>query len=64
MSYPDDSTYVPPGWDEWYTTYGGSGMYFNYAMNENGQVVRYGSAPEDYGTYVLTAKAVDFIERA
>ena len=64
VSYPDDSTYVPPGWDEWYATYGGSGMYFNYAMNENGQVVRYGSAPEDYGTDVLTAKAVDFIERA
>ena len=64
VSYPDDSTYVPPGWDEWYTTYGGSGMYFNYAMNENGQVVRYGSAPEDYGTDVLTSKAVDFINRA
>jgi len=64
VSYPDDSTYVPPGWDEWYSTYGGSGQYFNYAMNENGQVVRYGSAPEDYGTDVLTAKAVDFIERA
>jgi N-acetylglucosamine-6-sulfatase len=64
VSYPDDSTYVPPGWDEWYTTYGGTGHYFNYAMNENGQVVRYGSAPEDYGTDVLTAKAVDFIERA
>ena len=64
VGYPDDSTYVPPGWDEWYSTYGGSGMYFNYAMNENGQVVRYGSAPEDYGTDVLTAKAVDFINRA
>jgi arylsulfatase A-like enzyme len=64
VSYPDDSTYVPPGWDEWYATYGGSGMYFNYAMNENGHVVRYGSAPEDYGTDVLTAKAVDFINRA
>jgi N-acetylglucosamine-6-sulfatase len=64
VSYPDDSTYVPPGWDEWYSTYGGSGMYFNYAMNENGRVVRYGSAPEDYGTDVLTAKAVDFIDRA
>jgi N-acetylglucosamine-6-sulfatase len=64
VSYPDDSTYVPPGWDEWYATYGGTGHYFNYAMNENGQVVRYGTAPEDYGTDVLTGKAVDFIERA
>ena len=24
VGYPDDSTYVPPGWDEWYSTYGGS----------------------------------------
>ena len=23
VEYPIDSTYVPPGWDEWYTTYGG-----------------------------------------
>jgi N-acetylglucosamine-6-sulfatase len=64
VSYPDDSTYVPPGWDEWYAQYGGIGMYFNYSLNENGTVVRYGSAPEEYSTDVLTAKAVDFINRA
>jgi arylsulfatase A-like enzyme len=64
VQYPDDSLYVPPGWDEWYSTYGGTGRYFNYALNENGTVVRYGSAPEDYSIDVLTAKAVDFINRA
>ena len=64
VNYPLDSTYVPPGWDEWYSTYGGEGRYFNYALNENGQVVGYGSAPGDYATDVLTGKAVDFINRA
>ncbi len=64
VEYPIGSTYIPPGWDEWYSTYGGVGSYFNYALNENGQVVQYGSAPEDYSTDVLTGKVVDFINRA
>jgi arylsulfatase A-like enzyme len=64
VEYPNDSTYVPPGWDQWYATYGGFNSYFNYALNENGTVVRYGSAPEDYQTDVLTGKVVDFINRA
>ena len=33
-------------------------------MNENGTVVQYGADEEDYITDVLTAKAVDFIDRA
>lgn len=64
VGYPDDSTYVPPGWDEWYSSYGGFGRYFNYSLNENGTVVRYGDRPEDYSTDVYAAKMVDFIERA
>ena len=43
VGYPDGSTYVPPGWDEWYSTYDGFPSYFNYRMNENGTVVQYGS---------------------
>ncbi|MGI8980023.1 MAG: sulfatase-like hydrolase/transferase [Pirellulaceae bacterium] len=64
VQYPEGSTYVPPGWDEWYSTYEGTGRYFNYRLNENGTVVPYGSVPEDYSTDVLTGKAVDFIDRA
>jgi arylsulfatase A-like enzyme len=64
VEYPSDSTYVPPGWDEWYSTFGGATSYFNYRMNENGTVVQYGTDEEDYITDVLTAKAVDFINRA
>jgi arylsulfatase A-like enzyme len=64
VQYPEGSTYVPPGWDEWYSSYDGATGYFNYRMNENGAVVQYGSDEADYITDVLTAKAVDFINRA
>jgi N-acetylglucosamine-6-sulfatase len=64
VQYPQGSTYVPPGWNEWYSTYDGAGRYFNYSLNENGTVVPYGSAPEEYATDVLTSKAIDFINRA
>lgn len=64
VGYPDNSTYVPPGWDEWYNSYGGFTSYFDYRLNENGTVVQYGTDEEDYITDVFTAKAVDFIDRA
>jgi arylsulfatase A-like enzyme len=64
VSYPIDSTYVPPGWDDWQSTYEGFSSSFNYHMNENGTIVAYGAAEEDYLTDVLTGKAVDFINRA
>jgi arylsulfatase A-like enzyme len=64
VSYPVDSTYVPPGWDDWQSTFEGFSASFNYHMNENGTIVEYGSAEEDYLTDVLAAKAVDFINRA
>jgi len=66
-----EETYIPPGWSEWYgffdvpkdvhnTPYG---MY-NYKVNANGAVVRYGSRPEDYQTDVLAGLSSDFIARA
>lgn len=64
VGYPIDSTYVPPGWDEWYSTYGGATTYFGYRLNENGTVVQHGANEEDYLTDTLTNKAVDFINRA
>ena len=57
------TTYVPPGWSEWYAYYG-SGKYFDYTLNENGRQVQYGSSPADYSGDVLTRKALDFIDRA
>jgi N-acetylglucosamine-6-sulfatase len=57
------NTYVPPGWDEWYSPVGGV-RYFGYRLNENGQIVRYGNAARDYLTDVLSRKANTFIRQA
>ncbi len=62
VGYPTGTTYVPPGWDDWRSTYGGFSTYFNYTVNENGSVVSYGSAPSDYITDVLAEKALAFID--
>jgi hypothetical protein len=44
-------THVPSGWTEWYSPVAGNPYSnFNYVMNENGKLVRYGSRPEDYLT--------------
>ncbi|MBA2255877.1 MAG: sulfatase [Thermoleophilaceae bacterium] len=60
-----DPREVPPGWDEWYASVDPStySMY-GYTLNENGQLVNYGSAPRDYQTDVYADKAVDFVERS
>ncbi|MGH7773490.1 MAG: sulfatase family protein [Candidatus Binatia bacterium] len=56
------TTHVPPGWDEWYAV-AGAVNFFNYRLNENGEIVTYGNQPEDYLTDVLSQKASDFIVR-
>ncbi|MBI1747621.1 MAG: sulfatase [Acidobacteria bacterium] len=56
-------SYVPPGWDEWYSGQRNQYQQFNYDMNENGKIVSYGSAPEDYLQDVIRGKATDFIRR-
>ncbi len=55
---------VPPGWTEWYgsvdpLTY----SFYNYVLNENGTLVRYGDAPFHYQADVYSTKAVDAIRR-
>ncbi len=64
--YPGDlaKEYVPPGWDEWYSGERNQYLQFDYELNENGTIVEYGDAPEDYLQDVITGKAVDFIHRA
>jgi arylsulfatase A-like enzyme len=54
---------VPPGWTEWYV---GGNAYrgYDYALNENGAVVSYGSAPTDFLVDVLARKTADFIRRS
>jgi arylsulfatase A-like enzyme len=52
--------YIPPGWDR-FTAYEGSTGYFDYKLNEQGKLVQYGDAPEDYSTDVLAAMSREFI---
>ncbi len=61
----DDPTHVPPGWDEWYASVDTNIFTgYDYQLNENGSLVSYGADAADYSTDVLSAKSVDFIERA
>jgi arylsulfatase A-like enzyme len=64
VGYPNGSTHVPPGWDDWRTFYDGYTPFTQYALNENGRVVHYGTTPADYIVDVLAERAVSFIEEA
>ena len=52
---------IPPGWTEFHA--GVNLSFFNWTLNDNGKLVRYGSNSADYQTDVLSAKAVDVIRR-
>ena len=68
-------TDVPPGWNEWYGSIddpdgftGGTYTAYGYTLNENGQIVHYGTTPDavdpaTYQTDVYSQKAADFINR-
>ncbi len=60
---PTPDTYVPPGWSEWDVA-GNGYPEFNYTLNENGVLRKYGHRPADYMTDVLAGKATGFIARA
>jgi N-acetylglucosamine-6-sulfatase len=53
-------TYVPPGWNDWDVA-GWGYPEFNYTLNEDGVLHRYGHKPSDYLTDVLSRKGVQFI---
>ncbi len=55
---------IPAGWSEWYGTVDPhTYRYWNFTMNENRKLVRYGNGMTDYQTDVVARKAVDAIER-
>lgn len=62
--YEPERDGVPPGWKDWYVTSSGAHPSYNYVLNENGKVVRYGDEPKDYLNDVLTGKAVKVIREA
>jgi arylsulfatase A-like enzyme len=65
--YPNGvaETYVPAGWNDWVSPAAGHPYsQFNYTLNQNGTLVRYGSAAVDYGTDVYVRKTREFISSA
>ena len=54
----DDPAAVAPGWDDWQTLINKEDAYYDYDLSNNGQVVHFGSKPDDYVTRVLERKAV------
>ncbi len=59
-------TYIPPGWDDWFGHLSDfeDGRYYNYWMNDNGNVLRYGSSPDEYSVDVIARRAVDFVQKS
>ena len=58
------ATEIPPGWTEWYgsvdpSTY----QFYNYTLNEQGKLVKYGADAASYQADVYTRKAVDAVRR-
>ena len=62
---PGGIRYVPPGWDEWAVPISRGDSYsgYNYTLNDNGELVRYGTKPEDFLNDVLNDKARSFISQ-
>jgi N-acetylglucosamine-6-sulfatase len=58
--------YIPVGWDDWYGHMSAleDGRYFDYWVNDNGNVARHGAAQEDYSVDLEAAHAVDFIHES
>lgn len=54
---------IPPGWDEWAVPISRGDSYsgYSYTLNDNGNLVRYGTKPEDFLNDVINRKAIDFI---
>ena len=59
--YPEGHySYVPPGWDRWFSIE--SGAYYNYYAADNGRrSPLYGSAPSDYSGRVLKNVALSYL---
>jgi N-acetylglucosamine-6-sulfatase len=64
---------VPPGWSDWHVSNTTGYAEFNYLLNDNGRINRYGGPsggchagrrPDNYGVDVLNADARSFIKRS
>jgi N-acetylglucosamine-6-sulfatase len=54
-----NKTFVPPGWDYWFSIWGGG--YFGYDANDQGTIRHFGTKASDYRTDVESRKTRTFI---
>lgn len=65
ITSPLNPQYIPPGWDDWQATVDfNTYRVYNYKINDNGTVVPYGNASQDYQTDILASRAVSFVEES
>lgn len=57
------STYIPPGWSQWDVA-GWGYPEFNYTLNQNGVLHRYGHRASDYLTDVISRLGIGFINQS
>ena len=59
-----DAREIPPGWAEWYGLTGGTDQKrYNFKLNENGKVRRYGKGARNYVTDVLSSRVNELLKR-
>ncbi|MGH2955341.1 MAG: sulfatase family protein, partial [Solirubrobacterales bacterium] len=61
--YGTTPTTVPRGWNDWRALAPARAQYFDYTLNQNGVLTRFGNRNRDYSTDVFTTKAKKFIRR-
>lgn len=55
--------YVPPGWDEWHAFSGAKAdRYYDYHINDNGEITYYPPTERNYATDVMADKAIEFLD--
>lgn len=57
-----DSIKIPPGFTDWFGLHGNS-KYYNYTLNENGELKQYFDSENDYLTDVLTRHTLNFLSQ-
>ena len=66
-----NDAYIPPGWDDWHATFAPRGSescpsctYYDYSINDNGDVASQGTQDSHYITDVETTRALAFLRGA
>jgi N-acetylglucosamine-6-sulfatase len=53
---------VPPGWDDWFAFWDTGVKYYEYTVNNNGQIRQYGDREQWYSADVLARRATSLLE--